>query len=224
MMKIQKVCRDEQNYPTCFDVLSKKPITMYYMGDISLLEKKCIAIIGSRDATQESLETALDYGRYLAEQGYIIVNGIARGIDQAAIRGVIEVKGRAVLVMPCGLDTIYPSSAKNMVREVLQLGGCVISEYDEGIQPQKFTFLQRDRLQAAIADKVVVVSAEEKSGTMTTVNHTLRMNKPVACTYNNASGNKKLISSHKSTCLYNKDTLLSFVKEPIAIQMSLVFN
>lgn len=223
-MEIRKIYKDEQDYPACFDILAKKPFAVYYMGDIGLLEKNCIAIIGSRDATPESFATATSYGRYLAEQGYTVVNGIARGIDQAAIRGVIEAKGKAVLVMPCGLDIIYPSSAKKMVNAVLQLGGCVISEYPAGVQPQKFTFVQRDRLQAAIADKVVVVSAEEESGTMTTVSYTLSMKKPVACTYNDASGNKKLINSHKSTCLYNNDTLISFIKEPIAIQMSLVFD
>lgn len=220
-MKIQIVSKEDRTYPSCFKDLSQKPSVVYYMGDISLFEKKCIAIIGAREASTESIEIATNYGKYLAEQGYIIVNGIARGIDQAAIKGVIDAGGKAVLVMPCGLDCIYPASAKYFIDEVLRLGGCVISEYPEGTQPQKFTFLQRDRLQAAVANKVVVISAEEKSGTMTTVDYALRLNKPVACIYNNASGNRKLINSHKGTCLYNKDNLFSFVTEPISVQMSL---
>ena len=67
-MEIKAIYKDEQNYPSCFDILSKKPLTLYYMGDISLLEKKCIAIIGSREASLESFKTATDYGYCLAKQ------------------------------------------------------------------------------------------------------------------------------------------------------------
>lgn len=221
-LKIKKIT--SQELPMCFNELSKKPSQIFFYGDINLLKETCIAVIGMRDATQDSLITAREYGKVLAEQGYTVVNGIARGIDQAVISGVISARGKAVLVMPCSLDRIYPASAKTLVDKVIELGGCVISEYPSGSNLYKQNFIERDRLQAAIADKVVVVSSEEKGGTMATVKYTLNLNKPVACVINNSSGNQKLIMTRKGIGVSNIDGLMSFIKEPIPTQLAFAFN
>lgn len=229
MKEIQMIKKTDPDFPKCFDLLSKKPTLLYYIGNLNLLNEKCVAIIGKRDAEVVSLNRAKSYGKYLSEKGYVVVNGIARGIDQSAIQGVIEAKGKAILVMPCGLDCIYPSSAKPLVDVVLKLGGCVISEYLIGTKPQKSNFLQRDRLQAAISNKILVISADKNGGTMATVKCALGLNKPVACIIESNgdtpfSGNKQIIESKKGVGIQDEESALDFIQEPISVQMSLTFS
>ena len=229
-MEIQMVHREEIGYPACFNDLSKRPSPLYYIGDLALLGKgNCVAVIGKRDAEPASLKNAETYGRLLSEKGYTVVNGIAHGTDQAAIQGVIKAKGKAVLVMPCGLDLAYPASAKTMMTAILKLGGCIISEYDIGVRPQKSYFLQRDRLQAAVADKVLVVEADEQGGTMTTIQHAIKLGKPIACVVgidgsSSYGGNRKIVDMKQGIGVYDEESMMNFVSEPVAVQMSLIFS
>ena len=225
MDDIKKIEKGNVQYPSQIKEFNNAPPVLYYRGNLDAFTSICVAVIGKRDVELRDLQNAHIAGELLSKNGYTVVNGVARGCDQAALRGVIEAKGKAILVMPCGLDYIYPASARGIVNEILKYGGCLISEYPPETKPQKYMFLQRDRLQAAIADKVLIVNADEKGGTMTTAQYALRLNKPIACMAGmdrRIAGNILLTSSNKAKAVYNTTDVMKFVQESSFVQLSFV--
>ena len=83
--------------------------------------------------------------------------------------------------MPCGLDYVYPKCNEALLKKILQNGGCIVSEYEVGTRPERWRFVARDRIQAMLSDKIVVVECEEKSGTMHTVKAGMEYEKSLAC-------------------------------------------
>lgn len=221
-----KICRQGgKEYPVKLLELSKTPKEIYYIGDIKLLEENLIAVIGKREANMQSLQLAEYIGAELAKQNYTILNGLAIGCDTKAIEGALSKSGKVVAVMPGGVDAIYPKSNVELVNRIVENGGCIISEYPCGTKSQKYTFLERDRIQAALADKVIVIDSEIKSGTMYTAQCALKLNKDVGCMVeeggNAPEGNRYLCDSKKSIALKNIQDVLDFVNKPIACQISL---
>ena len=85
-------------------------------------------------------------------EGFDVVNGLAVGCDTAALRGALSEGGRCVAVLPCGLDMVVPSVNEYLAQEILEKGGCLISEYAEGTEPEKYRYVQRDRLQGRLSE------------------------------------------------------------------------
>lgn len=168
----------DPDYPACFRRLRYPPWILFYQGDLSLLDKPGAAVIGSRDATTQALRNAWNIAACLSER-YVIVSGLARGIDTQAHRSAME-KGRTVGVLGCGIDRIYPRENERLGRQMKQ-EQLVISEYPPGSAPFPAHFPWRNRLIAAAARVVVVVEAAEKSGTMHTVEQALELSVPVWC-------------------------------------------
>ena len=156
---------------------------LYYRGDISLLQnqEKIIALIGRRNADADMLRNAKRCGKILAESGAVTLNGLAIGCDTAGLEGALTADGKCIAVMPCGLDYIYPKCNASLVENILKKGGCIVSEYGPGERPEKWKFVKRDLLQAMIADKILVVDCDAKSGTMYAVREGVREKKDIAC-------------------------------------------
>lgn len=224
-MDIKKCCPDDKEYPIKLLELAKSPKEMYYMGDISILENNIIAVIGRRETEIQFLRIAETIGTELAKQNYVILNGLAIGCDSKAIEGALSQAGKVVAVMPGGLGEIYPKSNLELAKRIVENGGCVISEYPCGTKPQKYTFLERDRIQAALADKVIVIDSEVKSGTMYTVQCALKLDKDVGCMVEvegcTPAGNQYLCDLKKSVALKNIQDVLDFINKPMAHQISL---
>lgn len=140
-----------------------------------------IAIIGKRDASARYLEIARRIGGILAQKGITVLNGLALGIDASALEGAVGANGKAIAVMPGGLDDIYPKRNRELAEKILLNGGCLISEYPQGTKPQRYTFVQRDRIQAMLSGKMLVVDAEKDGGTMQTVDYAVKYSKPLGC-------------------------------------------
>ncbi len=148
--------------------ISSVPQALYVRGDASLLESFSIAIVGTRNASGYGLATALRFGRELSDKGAVVVSGLARGIDTAAHRGALIGKGKTVAVLGHGLDRIYPSQNAELAREILEQGGCLVSEYEPGVPPLKQNFPARNRIIAGLCRGVVVVEAAQRSGSLIT--------------------------------------------------------
>ena len=145
------------------------PERFFYKGDISFLnELHAVAIIGSRNAPKEAILSAYASGQYAAMEGYAVVNGLAVGCDMAALRGALSEGGKCVAILPCGLDMVVPSVNEYLAEEILEKGGCLISEYGTGTEPEKYKYVQRDRLQSGLSEAVLVVHYGEDSGTLKT--------------------------------------------------------
>ena len=215
---IQSCKKGESSYPKTLAQIAKVPETLYYIGDIGLLNEKCsVAVIGMRNASKHGMETSYQIGRLVAEKAMITVNGLAIGCDTAALQGALAEDGKCVAVMPCGLDRLYPRSNQKLAERILEKGGCLISEYEVGITPQKAYFVERDRLQSGISRGVIVVEAEENGGTIHTAKFALRQYRRLACYYSalleHPSGNISILNAGKGERLESMEAVRNFLDE-----------
>lgn len=157
------------------------PDCLYYRGDISLLKEDVVAVIGSREISEWGKAVTKNISRALCRRGKTVLNGLALGCDAVALKEALDCGGKAVAVMPCGLDEVYPKTNRKLAEELLEKGGCLVSEYPPGIHPRKESFVARDRLQALFSGLVIVVESRQGSGTWHTVEYARRYQKMVAC-------------------------------------------
>ena len=168
------------DYPLALSRIPDMPLVLYCTGDPRWLnEPGTIGIVGSRRPTEYGLNAAADIGGALAKNGAVIVSGLADGLDSAGHRAAVKNNCPTIAVMGVPIDRTYPA-ANAVLRHKIEQKGCVISEYpprSEGVGANGF--LQRNRLIAALSSALLVVEAQEKSGTMSTVSHAERYGKPV---------------------------------------------
>jgi len=195
----------------CFPQKLKKiedpPVILFYKGNKSCIyANKSVAIIGTRKPTSHGEKIAERLGYLFGKDGYVVISGLAKGCDEFGHKGCVSVSARSIAVLPGGLDHIYPASNKDLARMILENDGCLISEYSIGTKPFKSQFVERDRLQSALSEAVIVVETDVKGGTMHTVEYALNQNKIVACykhsmkylDNNQTHGNIKLIEEGKA--------------------------
>ncbi len=135
--------------------------------------RKVVSIIGSRRCTPYGEEHAYRIAYRLAQQGVIIVSGMAYGIDAAAHRGCLDAGGTTVAVLGTAIDNLYPRSNEPLARRIIENGGAIISEFPVGTVTERYHFLQRNRIVAGLADVVVIAEASDHSGTITTAQQAL---------------------------------------------------
>lgn len=176
-------CRnDEPEYPVALKGLSGMPSVLYYKGNVKILNQyKSMAVIGTRSPSEEGRKLAFSAGRILAEEKVNLVNGLALGCDTEAIRGALAVGGKCIAILPGGLDQIVPKSNQRLAEEILEKGGCLLSEYPAGTLPKRYTFVERDRLQSGVSQCVLVIEAQEGSGTMHTADFATQQRRRLAC-------------------------------------------
>ena len=176
--KGQVLVMGDADYPECFYDLEFPPYVLFYKGNIKLLDhKRSIAVIGSRQPSLYALNYTTSFVRKMAPY-HIIVSGLARGIDTCAHTNALDFD--TVAVLGCGIDVYYPKENKQLQLR-LQKNHCVVSEYPPGTSPQRFHFPFRNRLIAALAKDIYVMSAAHRSGTMRTVEEALKINRDVTC-------------------------------------------
>lgn len=189
--------------------VKEAPDYLYYRGDISLLDSDVVAVIGSREVSDRGRTAARNISRALCRRGKTLLNGLALGCDAEALREAIDCGGRGIAVLPCGLDQIYPKANIGLAEELLEKGGCLVSEYPAGIHPRKESFVARDRLQALFSKMVIVVESHAGGGTWHTVEYARKYQKLVACYIDKNempdSGNEILVKKNKAYALRNNE-------------------
>jgi DNA processing protein len=173
---------DDNEYPDSWKHCFKTPLVVFYYGDISLIkyDKKCVSIVGSREASPYGIKVTKQFARRLAKEKMVVVSGLARGIDASATEACIEEKGKAVGILGSGIDVPYPSSSLSLYEE-LKRNGLLLSEYPGKCAPKRENFPMRNRLIAATGGSLIVGEAGPKSGTLITVGYALSLNKDVGC-------------------------------------------
>ena len=170
---------EDKEYPSLLKEIDNPPICIYIIGRKDILNEANIAIVGSRDATEYGKYVAKDFAHKLCCNGFNVVSGLARGIDSYAHIGAINAKGKTIAVLGNGLDTIFPKENKKIAEEIINLGGCIISEYPLGTKPLRENFPARNRIISGLCNGVLVVEAKPKSGTMITVDFALEQGRDV---------------------------------------------
>lgn len=184
---IQVISYYDEDYPQQLKNLYDAPIVIYAIGNYKILnDQNKIAVIGARKASNYGINIARQIGSFLSKNNIHTISGLALGIDVNSHIGVLtenyinSYSGKAIAVIGNGLDNIYPYNNQEIAKRIINNGGCIISEYIVGTKPLKNNFPARNRLISALADKLVVVEAEnEKSGTMITVDFSLELGKEI---------------------------------------------
>jgi len=170
-------CWDER-YPPLLGHLHDRPLVLFARGDRALLEQTTVAIVGTRRATEHGLDAAHTMSAGIARFGVTIVSGMALGIDTAAHRAALTVRGPTLAVLGAGIDVPYPRSNADLHEDIAERG-LLVSEFLPGTPPDRPNFVRRNRIIAALAQAVLVVEAPVKSGVLTTVEHALDLNREV---------------------------------------------
>ena len=158
----------DEGYPAALRQAPGRPLALYVKGDVSALSKPAIALIGTRRATQYGRDVANRFAYDLAKAGWMIVSGLALGIDAAAHRGALDAGGATVGILGSGLDQFYPEQNRELAREMAKNGGAVVSEFPFGRPPDRETFPIRNHIVAGLARGLVAVEAPSRSGTLIT--------------------------------------------------------
>jgi DNA processing protein len=171
---------DDGSYPSLLREIADPPITLYVRGDWqACLEQPCVGIIGSRQCSTYGENASEMLSRDLASRGITVVSGLARGIDAAAHKGALQGKGRTIAVMGTGIDGVYPKENIRLVREILDAGGCLVSQFPLGTPPLKDNFPYRNRIISGLCLGVLIVEASERSGSLITARLATEQNREV---------------------------------------------
>lgn len=170
-------CFDDR-YPALLECTADPPPVLWVRGNVSVLGRPAVAVVGSRAATSYALAVGGRLAAELAGRSMVVVSGLARGVDSAAHRGCLDAAGLTIAVLGSGVDTIYPPEHERLADEVA-VSGCVISELGPGAPPLAEHFPLRNRIISGISLAVVVVEASEKSGSLITARYALEQGRDV---------------------------------------------
>lgn len=169
--KAHIIFRDTSDYPAGLYSLPDPPAWLFVEGDPSVLtESMVVAVVGTRNPTDQGLEATRRLSVTLARSGCVILSGLAEGIDAGAHQTAVDYGAPTVAVLGHGIDVVFPASTSRLRREIIDSGGAVVSEYLPGDSYTRERFVQRNRIQAALSKAVAIVEGKSKSGTA----HTMR--------------------------------------------------
>ena len=168
----------DPDYPPLLREIDDPPLVVYLRGKGEIDPAKSIAVVGTRRSTRYASLVAARLASQLALKGITVVSGLAAGTDAAAHQGVLDVAGRTIAVMGCGVDHVYPKRNQAIYEDIVETG-IVISEYPLGTRPAKWTFPQRNRIISGLSRGVVVVQAPERSGALITARLALEQGRDV---------------------------------------------
>ncbi len=151
------------------------------MGDVSLLNKQSIAIVGSRDASEYGKKYAALFSSSIANSNVAVVSGLALGIDAIAHEYSMEKQGKTIAVIASGFSHIYPKENIPLYQAILKNGGCIVSEYPSETKPNMQAFPIRNRIIAGLSMAVVVIEAKYRSGSSITAKHAIAQKKELFC-------------------------------------------
>lgn len=161
------LCVNDSDYPPLLRQIATPPPILYYRGTVSCLQKKTAAIVGTRLMTAHGKRSAASIARVLAENGIVVVSGLARGVDSVAHQVAIDSGGETVAVLGSGVDVIYPAEHKNLAK-MIEKNGIILSDYAPGTRPERQNFPPRNRIISGLSYCSIIIEAGEKSGSLIT--------------------------------------------------------
>ena len=179
--KVSVITIADEKYPKLLKEIYSPPPLIYYRGELPKDEDFLLAIVGTRKFSQYGKQVTEMITADLAQNKITIVSGLALGIDSIAHNTTLEVNGKTIAVLGCGIEktNIYPSSNRFLAEKLIQQGGCIISEHPIGTPPLKQHFPRRNRLISGLSLGTLVIEAPEKSGALITARNSLEQDREV---------------------------------------------
>lgn len=166
------------DYPSRLRTVRDAPFGLFYYGNLPSEEQKTVGIVGARGCSPYGRAAAEKYAFVFAQAGISVVSGMASGIDAAAQIAALQAGGTSCAVLGCGIDICYPPSSQELYWN-LKKNGCIVSEYPLGTAPIASHFPARNRILSGLSDKLLVVEAKQKSGSLITADMALEQGKDV---------------------------------------------
>ena len=157
------------------------PLLLWYRGDFSITKLPGIAVIGTREPTEEGIIGGKYLAGEFAKRGFNIVSGLAIGCDTCGHEGALNVNGKTTAILANGLDnkSIYPPENRDLAENIVKNGGVLLSEYPINTSVNRYSLVARDRLQSGLAQATLVIQTGKAGGTMHAAKATLAANKPL---------------------------------------------
>jgi DNA processing protein len=213
---------DDPEYPALLRHIPDPPPVLFALGDLTLLERPGVAIVGSRDHSGYGGEVARALAWGAASAGLVVVSGMARGLDAVAHAAALDARGATVGVLGNGLGVIYPSANRELYQRVAK-GGLLLTEFAPGERPTAGSFPRRNRLISGLARVTVVVEAAEGSGALITAGTALDQGREVMVVPGNITtpqsvGANRLIRDGAAPLLGLEDLLAHYpeARRPVA--------
>lgn len=177
--KIITINYKDDTYPKELLKLKSPPVNLYVEGNLELLNKQIIAIVGSRNCSEYGWKQAKKFSTVLSQNGICIISGLALGIDSISHMSAMNNIGKTIAVLGAGFNNIYPKENKELFNKILENNGCVISEYPPEERVNTKNFPRRNEIITALALGVLVIEAGYRSGSTITANLAFKQGKKV---------------------------------------------
>lgn len=171
------VTLEDDDFPNNLRNIYDPPYGLFYNGKLPSF-RKSVSIVGARRCSEYGKHIASVLAQHLAERGYTVVSGMARGIDSFAHKGCLNGHGQTVAVLGSGVDVVYPKENRLLYEEIAA-NGAVISEFPIGFEPRPVNFPIRNRIVAGLSDSLIVVEARLKSGSLITADLALEQGRDI---------------------------------------------
>lgn len=214
--KISFLTFSDKEYPELLGKIKNPPFVLYIKGDAKLLSsEKNIAVVGTRRITSYGEEVTRILVSDLVGNGFIIISGLALGVDAVASAAAIGSGGKTIAVLGCGVDCITPQENSRLYDEIIKSDGAVVSEFPLGHPPTKGSFPSRNRIIAGLSLGVLVTEGAEDSGSLITADYAFKFKRPVFAvpgpiTSTLSKGPFKLISKGAKLVTSAEDILKEF--------------
>ncbi len=193
--------------PPSLQTLSPAIKSLYYKGDLGLLQKRIISIVGARRASNYAKDMTYLLAKKLAQKGFVIASGGAMGIDAKAHEGAFP---HTIGIFANSLDAIYPSSNKNLI-ERIYASALALSEQESGYLPQRYDFVLRNRITVALGEILIISEADINSGSMRSAEFALKSGKKIYVLphrLGESSGTNALVREGKAEAIYDIETFV----------------
>lgn len=171
---------DDKEYPKQLKEIYDPPIAIYVKGNINNLNNNAnVGMVGGRNCTLYGKRIAIEISEYLSKNNINIISGLAKGIDTYSHIGCMKGKGKTIAVLGSGINEIYPKENINLANQIINNGGTIVSEYTLGIQPERLNFPARNRIISGLSNKIVIIEARKKSGSIITADYALEQGKDI---------------------------------------------
>ena len=193
---------EDFDYPALLRETSNAPFVLFYRGNKDCLCERSVSVVGTRMITPDGKQAANRFAYDAVMDGCNVISGLAKGVDGESHLGAVNAsfdfyeksgvfsEAKTVAVLPCGIDTVFPSCNRSLAEKILKTGGCLVSEYVPGTPAASYRFVQRNRIIASLSPATVVIQAPNGSGALITVDFALEYNRDVmfheACFSENA--------------------------------------
>jgi len=184
--QVKIVTYNDINYPSQLKQIYRPPLGLYVKGDLSVFNnEKNLAIIGSRKATSYGKMVVEKLVKELAIYNIQIISGLAVGIDTCAHVWAVDQNLKTLAVIGSGFNRLFPSVNNSLALKIVEQGGAIVSEYPINFEPQKYYFVARNRIISGLSKAVLIIEAQQKSGTLITAKFAEEQNRDILAVPNN---------------------------------------